>query len=145
MEIITDLNILKQKSKPIDPKDIPQYQDLIKELEKTRTENKGLGLSAIQIGKPIQLFVFVSFSPLQSNVVINPEIIYENKKTDMASEGCLSLPGVIVYIARPYQIKVKYLNEKGEEQMVMLFKLDARVFLHEYDHLRGVLIIDSTI
>ena len=59
-------------------------------------------------------------------------------------EGCLSLPGVTVDVDRPVHVRVRALDEHGEERRVEASGLEARVIQHEMDHLDGVLILDRT-
>ncbi len=57
-------------------------------------------------------------------------------------EGCLSVPGESHEVERPNYVKVKALNEKGEEFILEGEELLARAILHENDHLDGILYID---
>jgi peptide deformylase len=59
-------------------------------------------------------------------------------------EGCLSIPGVVVDVDRPVHVRVRALDEAGEERLVEASGLEARVIQHELDHLDGVLILDRT-
>ena len=45
-------------------------------------------------------------------------------------------------VRRPLGIHVGYINEEGEEEGRKLYHHDARVFLHEMDHLNGILFVD---
>jgi peptide deformylase len=55
----------------------------------------------------------------------------------------LSIPGVYKKVKRPESLKIKYLNENGEEVVEEADGLLARAFQHEYDHLEGVLFVDK--
>lgn len=46
---------------------------------------------------------------------------------------------------RPKKVKVKALNEKGEEVIIEGEDLLARAFCHEIDHLDGILFVDKMI
>ena len=74
-------------------------------------------------------------------VFINPEIL-ETRGTQCGEEGCLSVPGEFDKVERPNYVKVKALNEKGEEFILEGEGLLARAILHENDHLNGILNID---
>ena len=74
-------------------------------------------------------------------VFINPEIL-EAKGSQIGEEGCLSLPGKSEEVERPNYVKVKALNEKGEEFILEAEELLARAVCHENDHLDGILYID---
>lgn len=58
------------------------------------------------------------------------------------SEGCMSLPKLHVEVTRPSEIHVTYQNLKGETIEEHLKDFRARMFMHENDHLNGVLTID---
>lgn len=143
--------LLRQKSKPvgkIDKKTQQVITDLL-ETVKSASEPEGLGLSAVQIGFPLRIFV-VRLRGKNFEVFINPQIISRSKKTlkdalkkdEQFFEGCLSVPHIYGFVNRPYQIKMAWENEKGKKQ-VKEFKNRASVCLqHEFDHLEGILFID---
>ena len=53
------------------------------------------------------------------------------------------MPGIYEKVRRAKKIKVKYLNEKGEEVIEEVEDLLARAFQHEIDHLDGLLFVDK--
>jgi peptide deformylase len=57
-------------------------------------------------------------------------------------EGCLSIPGIYADVKRPSSIQVQAWNERGRPFSLDVRGLLARVILHEYDHLNGVLFLD---
>jgi peptide deformylase len=57
-------------------------------------------------------------------------------------EGSLSLPGVWADVIRPRRVKVQAWNDTGRPFTLEAEGILARVILHEYDHLEGVLFID---
>lgn len=142
---------LRQKSKPIGKID-KKTKDLIKDLWDTlevQKDPEGVGLAAPQIGKNVRLFV-ASYKDFRK-VVINPEIISisESKtKNRMAKsnreilEGCLSLPNYYGPLKRAKSVKIKYLNENGQEVVETFEGFNAQIILHEIDHLEGVLFLD---
>ena len=75
-------------------------------------------------------------------VLCNPEIIESSDATDVEEEGCLSFPGFTADVRRSEWIKVAYENLKGKKQKKKLSGWEARIFLHEFDHLTGTLYID---
>src|SRR5207248_8199732 len=75
---------------------------------------------------------------------VNPEVEWAGRDTETMEEGCLSLPGVLVEVDRPIQVRVRALNEVGDPIMIEASGLEARVIQHEIDHLDGVLILDRT-
>jgi peptide deformylase len=75
-------------------------------------------------------------------VFINPEIVLTSQEIVVIEEGCLSLPRLYLDVTRPQSVRVQAWNEKGRPFTVETDGLLARVILHEYDHLEGVLFID---
>ncbi len=60
----------------------------------------------------------------------------------MFEEGCLSVPGLSFPIVRPKLVTVTGMDLDGNEITIEGDELLGRVFLHEMDHLDGVLLID---
>jgi len=71
-------------------------------------------------------------------VLINPEVINVRGVMEEDWEGCLSYPGKQFLIERFPKIKVRYVNAKGQTVEEELEGLDARIFMHEMDHLDGI-------
>ena len=61
---------------------------------------------------------------------------------ETAREGCLSLPDVTANVTRPDRIALRGLDLAGRDVDLELAGFEARVVLHEIDHLDGVLILD---
>jgi peptide deformylase len=74
-------------------------------------------------------------------VVINPEIV-ESSGEWVYDEGCLSIPGLYVEIARPNQVLMRGLDLDGNTVEIEADELAGRLFQHELDHLNGVLMFD---
>ena len=72
----------------------------------------------------------------------NPEIIWRAEQRTVYEEGCLSIPGHWGDVVRPAEVKVKYLDYKGQPQELTAEGLFAHCVQHEIDHLNGVLFID---
>ncbi|MCH2134409.1 MAG: peptide deformylase [Phycisphaerales bacterium] len=106
-------------------------------------EAEGIGLAAPQVGLSWRMFVTRDPENEDGGMVwINPvlEPVDPTRETD--EEGCLSLPGILVNVTRPVGIRIRGLNEHGEEVEAETDEHMARVWQHENDHLDGVLIID---
>jgi peptide deformylase len=58
-------------------------------------------------------------------------------------EGCLSSPRYEAKKSRSLEIIVKYFDEHGDEHNLVSKGFMARVFQHEIDHLKGILMIDD--
>jgi peptide deformylase len=104
----------------------------------------GLGLAAPQLGISQRLLVYRVGVDAPVIALANPELEWSSKDEETMEEGCLSLPGVQVDVDRSVHVRVRALDEHGEERRVEASGLEARVILHEMDHLDGVLILDRT-
>jgi len=124
--------------------DINEINDYIINLSekmiKIMYEAPGVGLAAPQIGINKNIFVFdAGEGPF---VAINPKM--EKKEGEIIfMEGCLSLPGYYWDIERAEYARISCLNEKGETVVYEGEDLLGRVLQHEYDHLKGRLLIKS--
>jgi len=141
-------SILSRKADSIAAIEDSLFQHLIDEMISTLHAHPGIGLAAPQVGQSIRLFVFDLsrqgdvITPYKGpHVVINPEIL-EMTGEDIASEGCLSIPGYRERFQRAAFVRIKGLDRTGQEMEWLGEGLTARLFQHEVDHLNGTLIID---
>ncbi len=104
----------------------------------------GVGLAAPQLGISQRLLVYRVGPDAPVIALANPEIEWASDEQESLDEGCLSIPGVTVDVERPIHVRVRALDEQGEERKVEASGLEARVIQHEMDHLDGVLILDRT-
>jgi peptide deformylase len=104
----------------------------------------GVGLAATQLGVLHRLLVYRVPPALEAAALVNPEIEWTGREQEVAEEGCLSLPGVLVDVERPIHVRVRALDDRGEAILIEASGLEARVIQHEIDHLDGVLILDRT-
>ena len=99
----------------------------------------GLGLAAPQIGVQKQLFVYDAGDG--PHTLVNPTI-RESSGEWGYDEGCLSIPGLYVEIARPKEVLLHGWDLDGNEITLEADELTARLFQHELDHLNGVLMFE---
>ncbi len=142
--------ILRKKTNPVEDFNI---QKLIDDMFETMYHEKGIGLAANQVGENLSILVFDigdydhSSSDIFSKdiqgpqVFINPEVIEEIGKCSM-EEGCLSVPDIRAEIVRPESITLRYQNINKEWKNKSFSGLEARVLLHEIDHLNGKIFTD---
>lgn len=120
------------------------FDTIVADMFETMMEEKGIGLSANQVGLDMSFFI-VDFGLYDENltrhVFINPEITSMEGET-LDEEGCLSLPGINEKVKRADKIHIKYKNEKFEDMEEDYEGYLSRVIQHEYDHLNGVVFTD---
>jgi len=144
MEILTLGNeLLRQKAAPIEnlKHDSSRWNEIVGQMFELLKIGKGIGLAGPQVGLMQRIFV-VHVEGDEPRAFINPSIIETSQETVKYEEGCLSVPGIWADVIRPKKIKVQAWNEKGRAFTMEADGLMARVILHEYDHLEGVLFID---
>ena len=135
------LRLVSDPVKKVD-RDIRQ---LVEDLFETMYEAPGIGLAAIQVGVPrriITMDLSKKEGPQEPRVFINPELLWASDETATYEEGCLSIPEYYEEVTRPAQVRVKYLDLDGNEQVLEANDLLATCLQHEIDHLNGVLFID---
>jgi peptide deformylase len=102
----------------------------------------GIGLAAPQVGVLQRLIVYdVDDDP---RVLVNPVLSDFSEETEESDEGCLSVPGLTMPVARSLRIRVTGLDEHGDRVEFIAEDVVARVIQHEIDHLDGILIVDRT-
>jgi len=102
----------------------------------------GVGLAATQLGVLHRALVFRTDPEEPVTALVNPVLEWTSDESEIAEEGCLSLPGVHVEVERPAAVRVRGRDGEGEELLIEAEGLRARVIQHEIDHLDGVLILD---
>ncbi len=140
LEIVTlGREVLTVKAEPV--KDIDdRIRTLSQDMLQTMRVGKGIGLAAPQVALGIRLFVTeVEGRP---RVFINPEIVLTSQELAEMEEGCLSIPGVYANLLRSSAVRIQAWNERGRPFTLDAEGLEARVVLHELDHLNGLLFID---
>ena len=118
--------------------DIIQLSERMKE---KMVQWSGIGLAAPQVGHNIRLII-IRLSNGKIQEMINPRISWTSDSRVKIEEGCLSIPDKNIWIDRPSKVRVKFQTQEGEFKYWCLSKMDARVFLHEYDHLEGILMTE---
>lgn len=99
--------------------------------------NNGIGLAAPQVGLSERFFIMQK-SDGDQIACYNPEVLEFSDEIEAESEGCLSFPLLYLTVKRPVTITGKFQNTTGDVIVQSLSGIDARCFLHELDHLNGI-------
>jgi len=134
------------------PADYPDLKELIQNMFETLTVSDGVGLAAPQIGKAIRVVV-IDLDVLKDDfpeyknfhhAYINGHILeYDDTKTEIMEEGCLSIPGIHENVTRTTRIHVIYRDEDFKEHDEWVESYLARVMQHEFDHLEATMFVDK--
>ena len=106
-----------------------------------------VGLAAPQIDELVRLIaVDVTDHPKATAshgllVLVNPRVVRE-EGSEVAREGCLSLPHLTANVRRATAIGVEAFDPAGSEVRIDTEGFEARCLLHEIDHLDGILFLD---
>jgi peptide deformylase len=152
--------ILKKIAKPVESLDDSTVK-LIYDMFETMHKANGLGLAATQVGD-LRRVITIDIADVtgpsaegetedlkhptspdlpKTLALINPEILGEEGRWPM-EEGCLSLPNLRGEVERAEKVRIRFHNAEFKEQELLADGLLARVFLHEFDHLNGILFVD---
>jgi peptide deformylase len=125
----------------------PDILKLLDDMLDTMYAAPGIGLAAPQIGVSKRLVVLdvdggrdgKANNPIK---MINPEVIAFGDEKTVLEEGCLSLPEMMIDVARPDIATVRYMDIDGQTQEITGQGLLSKALQHEIDHLDGKLIFD---
>ena len=131
---------LRKKSRPV-TEVTDRIRTILDDMVETMHASYGVGLAAPQVGVLRRMFV-VQIDEENLYELINPEIV-ETDGDQYGEEGCLSVPGYVGFVHRPDHVKIRGLDRNGQPVEYEGEGLLARAFMHEYDHLDGVLYTDK--
>jgi peptide deformylase len=142
--------LLKTVCSPVESLDSETLQ-FIKDLEETLESSPGcVGIAAPQVSM-LKRIIIVDASrnrkPVENHgrlVLINPVVEWQDGEV-LGREGCLSLPHLTANVKRAKHIRCRALTAHGndlKELTVEASEFEARVILHESDHLDGLLFLD---
>ncbi len=133
--------VLNQVCEPCDLGD-KTLRKLAKSMVKTMYKNGGCGLAAPQVGVAKRLVVIDCDQDEDGEqnpiVMVNPVIVETSGETVTDEEGCLSIPGISVPIARREFARARFFDLDGEEWEIEGDGLLGRCLQHECDHLDGI-------
>jgi len=122
------------------PFDLPEF---VENLCDTMVHERGVGLSANQVGVPYSIFVIGHpDNPDEIICVVNPKIVDYSNDIVLGEEGCLTWEGLFGKVKRSGTVRVRFANPMGDVNTVSLQGFTARAFQHEYDHLQGITFLD---
>lgn len=141
--------ILRKKGAPITEFN-DELKALVNDMIDTMHAKNGMGLAAPQIHRSLTLFICKvpelgpddKVLPGELRIFVNPKVLSVGENTWIYEEGCLSIPSLYEDVERPIEITIEAQDLDGNRFEEKLHGLKARAFLHENDHINGVLFID---
>lgn len=154
--IVTEQDRLRRPSSPVEFDAKARF--LAKRLSAAAAEGtrRVRGIAAPQIGVHQHMFYW-NFAGLDttdggypvdrgglssSGVACNVTLLEQSDETWDREERCLSFPRKFILARRPLTGRFEWFTHHGERREVVLAGMAARVWMHELDHLNGVLMID---
>ena len=139
--------LLKSVCNPVEEFD-KMLNSLVADLSETLESFPGcVGIAAPQVGSLVRLVIIDASrnkkcpENLGKQVLINPAVIAQEGE-ELAREGCLSLPDFTANVRRAQSVRITALDENGKQRQLAASGFEARVILHELDHLDGLLFLD---
>jgi len=144
--------VLRQKAAPIEEFGTPFLKQLVQEMDELMLKYDGMGLAGPQVGESLR--IFITRSPYQTDaglwelgpleVFINPTLSLPTEDAWKVDEGCVSIPKLQVPVVRPVGITIDAYDIEGKPFQKTATGMVARLYMHENDHINGVLSIDRT-
>jgi peptide deformylase len=153
--------VLRRRARPLDPAELAtdRIRTLLDDMRDTMRAAPGVGLAAPQIGEGLALVVIEDDADRQASlsaeqlvareravvpfhVLVNPRLTVVGEGVVDAFEGCLSVAGFVMGVARAHRVHVEALDELGRPIAIDAHGWYARILQHEVDHLHGVLCCD---
>jgi peptide deformylase len=139
---------LKRIARRLGVQDAGQIETVARDLVDTMRAFPGcVGLAAPQIEEPVRIVaVDVSGHPKATTsqgllVIVNPRVT-SSSGSEVAREGCLSIPDLTANVRRATRVRVEGAHVGGGERTLESEGFEARCLQHEIDHLDGILFLD---
>ena len=134
---------LRIKAQPIAAVD-DEIRKLMDDMLETMYDEDGIGLAAIQVNVQKRVMVVDLGEDRQEKplFIANPELLWTSEEMQVTQEGCLSVPSQYDEVIRPLSVRLKYLDENNQSQILEASGLLADCIQHEIDHLNGKLFVD---
>ncbi|HEX9888494.1 MAG TPA: peptide deformylase [Nitriliruptorales bacterium] len=146
--------VLRQEAREVTDFD-ERLRRLAADMFDTMRAAPGVGLAANQVGVLKRLFTWEVVdvhededaesgeqATVRGHAVVNPVVEDASEESLLDEEGCLSFPGLFYPVERPLRARMRWQDLDGEEHRSDVEGFDARVWLHELDHLNGIVFID---
>jgi peptide deformylase len=144
MKLVLDPDpILKQRAEEWCFETDKNAEQVEQDMLKIMATFKGMGLAGNQVGLLKRVFTIQLKGSDTPFAMFNPKVISQSSTIQDSEEGCLSFPDLWLGVKRPQQIEAEYLDKTGKHCTITLTGIDARCFLHELDHLDGVVFTEK--
>lgn len=114
-----------------------ETRQLIVDMADTLIASGGLGIAAPQLGENIRVVLVADTFTRKVHVALNPRITRRSPHRINSTEGCLSIPGLVVTVKRSWKVTVEGTDMEGKPFVLEATEQAAVTWQHELDHLDG--------
>jgi peptide deformylase len=139
---------LKQTALPLEVESRDEIARVVSDLVDTMRAHPGcVGLAAPQLGELVRMLVVDLTGDRRATVsngllvLVNPNVVSATG-SEVAREGCLSIPDFTANVRRATRIVVEAATPTERSRRIESEGFEARCLLHELDHLDGILFLD---
>jgi peptide deformylase len=139
---------LKQTALPLEVESRDEIARVASDLVDTMRDHPGcVGLAAPQLGELVRMVVVDVTGDRRATVsngllvLVNPNVVSATG-SEVAREGCLSIPDFTANVRRATRIVVEAATPAERSRRIESEGFEARCLLHELDHLDGMLFLD---
>lgn len=144
MKLITDPDpILKQVSEPWDFEKDKHPEEIEKNMIEIMRTFNGIGLAGNQVGLLKRVLIIKLKDSVEPFAMFNPSVLEQSVEVQKTGEGCLSFPNLWLDVDRPKWVTSEFFDKQGKKCTITLQGIDARCFLHELDHLNGIVFTEK--
>lgn len=133
--------ILRRRASPVEHFD-EELRRLLDRMLATMDAAGGKGIAGNQVGVLLRVFAWRQDEDT-AGTCVNPEVVEASEEVQLDEEGCLSFPKLFRFaFERPLAVRIGYQDATGQRRETQAEGRLARTFMHEIDHLNGILFID---
>ena len=144
--------VLREQGRLIEKAGDAAIQTLIDDMLVTVADANGVGIAAPQVYQQLALFIvaarpnprYPNSPEMEPVAMLNPQLLWASEETELGWEGCLSIPGIRGLVPRHRRIGIRYLTRSGDLREEEWEGFLARIFQHEFDHIKGIVFLDRT-
>ncbi|MCX8034925.1 MAG: peptide deformylase [Candidatus Dojkabacteria bacterium] len=140
------LKLVSKEITSIDADVIRLLDDLERLCRKTSKDVLIVGLSAVQVGWNVRVFVAFDLNKDRFIRVINPKVVELDEKQSTIWEGCASVGtgenSLFGPVKRPMRVVLEFLDDNGKPNKKEFKNEMSHIILHEMDHLDGIIFLE---
>ena len=137
---------LLRRSDAVTPSEFstPTYMDRIKKLAETVSVLNGVCACGPKLDWNARVILLGDmFGGSKFDYFVNPTVTWKSDNMCGMWENCMSMDSVAAWVVRPNEIFIASQDEHGVERKEQMSGIRCRLFMHEFQHLEGLSLIDD--